>query len=46
MRLFTHRLHLNDKHYLVEPPQKEKISSPEEINRLGDIKALVAKVHS
>lgn len=38
-------LHLNDKHYLVEPPQKEKISSSEEMNRLGDIKALVAKLY-
>lgn len=37
------RLHLNDKHYLVVPPKREKISS-EELTQLGDVKALVARV--
>ena len=37
------RLHLNDKHYYVEPPPKEKVSS-EEIERLGDVRSLVAQV--
>lgn len=37
------RLHLNDKHYFVEPPKREKISS-EEITKLGDVRSLVAQV--
>lgn len=39
------RLHLNDKHYFVEPPKREKIS-PEEINKLGDVRSIVAQVKS
>lgn len=38
-----YRLHLNDKHYFVEPPKREKISS-EEITKLGDVRSLVAQV--
>lgn len=38
------RLHLNDKHYFVEPPKREKISS-EEINKLGDVRSIVAQVN-
>ncbi|CAG9799708.1 unnamed protein product [Chironomus riparius] len=37
-------LHLNDKHYYVEPPEREKISS-EEINKLGDVRSLVSQLY-
>ncbi|KAG5677553.1 hypothetical protein PVAND_007304 [Polypedilum vanderplanki] len=37
-------LHLNDKHYYVEPPEREKISS-EEITKLGDVRSLVAQLY-
>jgi hypothetical protein len=37
------RLHLNDKHYYVEPPERERIAS-EEMNKLGDVRSLVAQV--
>ena len=41
---FIRRLHLNDKHYFVEPPPREKISS-EEISKLGDVRSLVSQVN-
>ncbi|CRK95893.1 CLUMA_CG009339, isoform A [Clunio marinus] len=37
-------LHLNDKHYFVEPPKREKISS-EEVTKLGDVRSLVAQLY-
>lgn len=37
------RLHINDKQYYVEPPERERIGS-EEIQKLGDVKSLVAQV--
>jgi hypothetical protein len=40
---FFYRLHLNDKHYFVEPPMREKVSS-EEITKLGDVRSLVSQV--
>lgn len=40
---FRYRLHLNDKHYFVEPPIREKISA-EETTKLGDVRSLVAQV--
>lgn len=40
---FFYRLHLNDKHYFVEPPKREKISS-EEIAKLGDVRSMVGQV--
>lgn len=41
--VLVYRLHLNDKHYFVEPPKREKISS-EETSKLGDVRSLVAQV--
>ncbi|XP_037908151.1 calcium uniporter protein, mitochondrial isoform X3 [Hermetia illucens] len=37
-------LHVNDKHYLVTPPDRERISS-EELTKLGDVRAMVAQLY-
>lgn len=39
------RIHINDQKYKVVPPKRERIQV-EDLNKLGDIKALVAQVSS
>lgn len=41
--MYLHRLHVNDKKYLVHPPERAKLSL-EEGTKVGDVRAIVAQV--